>query len=158
MAHDSPSVEDLLPHRDRMKLIDEILELSEERAVTRSVVADNWPLFDGRFVDAVVLIELVAQTAGINNSWVCIQRVGPEVIHSGWIVGVKRASLYRGEIPIGANLITRSENRFSFEGFREVAGIIEMDDVVVGEITLQIYRSDQPETNPGETHFNGRKA
>jgi len=69
MSRAEMSVEELLPHRGRMKLVDEIIEVDEERALTRSTVTDLWPFFDGKTVNALVLIELVAQTAGISNSW-----------------------------------------------------------------------------------------
>ncbi|MEN8752643.1 MAG: hypothetical protein AB1Z18_07690, partial [Desulfobacterales bacterium] len=59
--------ENILPHRDRMLLVDSIIEVDDNGAVTRSVVTEKWPFFDGQNVRALVLIELVAQTAGIHN-------------------------------------------------------------------------------------------
>ena len=50
------SLEDLLPHRDRMLLVDEILEVDDKMAVTRATVSDQWPLFDGQDVAPLVLI------------------------------------------------------------------------------------------------------
>ena len=35
------NIEDLLPHRDRMLLIDEILEVDDKTAVTRATVTDQ---------------------------------------------------------------------------------------------------------------------
>ena len=70
------NIEDLLPQRDRMLLIDEILEIDDKIAVTRATVTDQWPFFDGQAVVSLILIELVAQTAGINNSWVRIKKRG----------------------------------------------------------------------------------
>ena len=56
-------IEDLLPHRDRMLLIDEILEVDDNTAVTRATVSNRWPFFNGNTVDSLILIELAAQTA-----------------------------------------------------------------------------------------------
>ncbi len=38
-------IEKILPHRDRLKLIDEILEADDEKAITVSVVSEKWPLY-----------------------------------------------------------------------------------------------------------------
>jgi len=38
-------IEDLLPHRHRMLLIDEILEVDHNMAVTCATVTDRWPFF-----------------------------------------------------------------------------------------------------------------
>ena len=53
------SIEDLIPHRGRMKLIDDIIEMNENGAVTRSVVNETWPFFDDKSVNPIVLIELL---------------------------------------------------------------------------------------------------
>ena len=65
MLPDGLTIEEILPHRGRMLLIEEVLVADGEKAVTRSTVSERWPLTDARGVDALVLIELAAQTAGI---------------------------------------------------------------------------------------------
>ncbi len=57
-------IETLIPHRDRMKLISDVLDVNADRAVTSSIVSDRWPLFKGAYVDPIVLIELVAPDGG----------------------------------------------------------------------------------------------
>ena len=59
------NIDELLPHRDRMRLVDEVIEVNEKKAVTRSKVTENWPLFEDDSVNPIVLIELVA--CGANN-------------------------------------------------------------------------------------------
>jgi len=44
-------IEKLIPHRDRMKLIDEIIESDDEKAVTESLVTEKWPLFKETYVN-----------------------------------------------------------------------------------------------------------
>ncbi len=36
-------IEELIPHRGRMKLVDEIVEADDKLAVTLSRVTDRWP-------------------------------------------------------------------------------------------------------------------
>ena len=84
-------IEDLLPHRDRMLLIDEILDVDDNKAVTSATVTDRWPFFNGTDVNSLILIEVVAQTAGINNGWVRIQKHGKDSEKKGWLVGIKQS-------------------------------------------------------------------
>jgi predicted hotdog family 3-hydroxylacyl-ACP dehydratase len=134
--------ESILPHRGSMLLIDSILELDEKGACTRAVVAPGWPFCDGRGVQAIVLIELVAQTAGIHNGWIRDRRHGPAADKKGWIVGIRQAHLPVDAIPLGTELITRTENRMEFEGFRDIYGTVALGAGIAAEITLQLLRSE----------------
>ena len=137
--------ENILPHRDRMLLVDGIIEVDDNLAATRSVVTKKWPFFDGQNVRAIVLIELVAQTAGIHNGWIREKKYGPTADKKGWIVGIRQARLAVDTIPINTGLITRSENRMMFDGFRDIYGTVECDSRIIAEIMLQLLRSEDPE-------------
>jgi predicted hotdog family 3-hydroxylacyl-ACP dehydratase len=134
--------ETILPHRDRMLLIDEILEVNDHGAVTRSVVRERWPYCEGRSVLSLVLIELVAQTAGIHNGWIREKLHGPQSDKKGWIVGIRQARLLVDAIPLHTSIVTRAENQMEFEGFRDVYGKVEIENKLVAEITLQLLRAD----------------
>jgi predicted hotdog family 3-hydroxylacyl-ACP dehydratase len=134
--------ENILPHRGRMLLIDEILELDDGGAVTRSVVTEKWPFFNGRDANAIVLIELVAQTAGIHNGWIREKLHGPSADKKGWIVGIRQARLAVNAVTLGTGLVTRTKNQMEFEGFRDIAGTVEMEATIVAEIAIQLLRSD----------------
>jgi predicted hotdog family 3-hydroxylacyl-ACP dehydratase len=133
-------IETLLPHRGPMLLISEILSFDGHNAVTRAVVSEHWPMTDARGADAVVLIELVAQTAGINNGWTLMQEKGPEVNHRGWIVGIKHSRLFVGNLPLGTVIETTSENTFAYEGLREVRGTTRIGPQIAAEVTLQLMQ------------------
>ena len=134
--------ETILPHRGRMLLIDEILEVDDDGAATRSVVTERWPFFNGRDVNTIVLIELVAQTAGVHNGWIREKLHGPTADKKGWIVGIRQARLMVDAIPLGTELITRAKNQMEFEGFRDIFGTVAMETQIVAEIALQLLRSD----------------
>ena len=142
MSRAEMSVEELLPHRGRMKLVDEIIEVDEERALTRSTVTDLWPFFDGKTVNALVLIELVAQTAGISNSWGGIKKHGDKFERKGWLVGIKRSRLLIDAIPLNTRIITRCENQFKLENYREILGTARINSEVVAEARLQLLQPD----------------
>lgn len=136
------TVEDLLPHRDRMKLVDEIVEVNEKRAVTISTASDQWPFFKDAGVDSLVGIELVAQTAGVSNCWKGIKKHGKRFVNRGWLVGIREAVFYLDSIPLDARVTTRSENRFEFKGYIEIQGTVAVGSKVVAEVRLQLMQSE----------------
>lgn len=136
------AVEDFLPHRGRMKLVDEIMEVDEGRAVTRSRVTEQWPFFDGKGVSPLILIELVAQTAGICNCWNGIRMQGDKFVKKGWLVGIKHSRFFVDTIPLDTPIVTSIENQFKLENFREIAGTATIDSKPAGEITLQLIQVD----------------
>lgn len=136
-----PSIEDLLPHRGRMLLIDEIVMLDIEAAVSRSRVMNTWPLFDGAGVPAFMVIELVAQTCGLSNGYHRRLVQGEDSDKKGFLVGIKTSRFHVDRLPLGADIITEARNRFKFEGFREIEGFARIGAGIVGEVTLQVMRA-----------------
>jgi predicted hotdog family 3-hydroxylacyl-ACP dehydratase len=135
-------IDGLLPHRRPMRLVDEILEADETRAVTCSVVQSNWPLVSGGAVDAMIIVELVAQTSGISNGLERTRTHGAGADRKGWLVGIKTATFTRHRIPVHTPIVVRAENRFSFEGFREIQGRADIDGETVAEVILQVVQAD----------------
>lgn len=126
-----------------MRLVDEIIEVDARKAVTRARVSAQWPFFDGKAVGALVLIEVVAQTAGINNSWGGKITHGEDYVTRGWLVGIKQARLYIDAVPLHTRLIARSVNQFELEGYRLVRGAVEMGGRTVAEVELQLVQSGE---------------
>ncbi len=137
------TIEDLIPHRGGMMLIDEIIDVNENMAVTKAFVTEKWPLFDGKSVNPMVLIELAAQTAGVSNGWDRIQTKGMDSDKKGWLVGVKKAGFFIDKIPLHTRIITHCENIFKYDSFREVLGTVRIGPDIVCEISLQVFQADQ---------------
>jgi predicted hotdog family 3-hydroxylacyl-ACP dehydratase len=135
-------IDDLLPHRGKMMLLDEIMEISEKMAVAASVVTSQWPLCDGKTVSPIVLIELIAQTAGLSNGLERIRKHGTDSEKKGWLVGIKKSRFFIDAIPLQTRIITRAENRFKFDSFREIVGTAEIGRNIVCETSLQVFQSD----------------
>ncbi len=134
-------VEKLIPHRGRMRLVDEILEVDEKGAVTTSIVAENWPLVENGAADCVVLVELVAQTAGISLGWKEHRNKGDDLEGTGWIVGVKEASFHCSELPLNSRIVTESEKVFQMELYSEIVGTARMGNEILAEVRLQVVQS-----------------
>jgi predicted hotdog family 3-hydroxylacyl-ACP dehydratase len=141
------SLETLVPHRGRMLLLSEIISFDEQQAAASAVVTENWPMTTRTGTNPLVLIELVAQTAAINNGWELIQRQGPNRDHRGWIVGIKSARLFVDCIAIGANIIVESRNQFEYENFREIHGVARIGDQIAAEVTLQLMQAEPSVSN-----------
>ena len=137
-----PDIEILLPHRGSMLLIDEIVKIDKDTAVSNATAKDRWPLCDDSNVSSLVLIELVAQTSGLSNSMERLNKEGDGAQTKGWLVGIKKASLKVTDIPLGQLIVTETKNSFKFEGFREIEGICRMEGRLIGEVTLQVVRAD----------------
>lgn len=134
-------IEDLLPHRGKMLLVEEILEIGDSHAVTAAVTDRSWPLSGPRGIQPLILIELAAQTAGICNGWDRIINQGRDSEKKGWLVGVKQAYFNVTTIPFSSRIITRSENSHKYDMLREISSHIQMDDTVIGNITLQLIQA-----------------
>ena len=135
------SIEDLLPHRGRMKLVDKILELTAEIAVTSATATRQWPLFDGRGISPLVLVELVAQTAGIKNGLDRMRTQGPEADKRGWIVGIKQARFEVDEIYPGDRVITRAWNDYQRDNYLSISGEASIGSRVVARVSLQVVQA-----------------
>ncbi len=135
------TLEDLLPHRGNMVLLDDVLEVDFDHALTVSVMRPSFPLIVEEGVQPLIMVELAAQTAGVCNGWDRIKSQGIDSSQMGWLVGVKRAQFYIEYIPLGSRVVTRSENSHKYDTLREVDSVIHLDGKLIGEVTLQLFQA-----------------
>ena len=141
------TIEALVPHRGRMLLISEIITLDDQQATASAVVSEKWPLTTLDGANPLVLIELVAQTAALNNGWELIQREGQDSDNRGWIVGIKSARLFVDCIAVGTTITIESHNQFEYDNFREIQGVAKIRNQIAGEVTLQLMQADSSVKN-----------
>jgi len=134
-------IEALIPHRDRMRLIGEALAVDDDRAVTSSTVTEDWPLCRDGAVDALVTIELVAQTAALIEGWKRQQsgRGGTK----GWLVGIKGADFHLPRIPLPATLLTEVRRDYALESYAVFVGTVRLGTEVVANISIQAFRPEE---------------
>jgi predicted hotdog family 3-hydroxylacyl-ACP dehydratase len=130
-------IEKILPHRDRLKLIDGILEADDEKAITVSVVNERWPLYNGNSVNPIILIELIAQTCGIAVGYKKYKETGKGVY--GWIVGVKQVDFFIYEIPLGSHLISKATPNYDHGGYIVFTGTVELDGKKISSMEIQLF-------------------
>lgn len=135
------TLEDLLPHREGMLLLDDVLEVDACSALTEAVVDESFPMAGEEGVPPLIMVELAAQTAGVCNGLTRIKKEGKDASKMGWLVGVKRAQFAVDSIALGSRLLIRSENSHEFDMLLEVSCVVHLGDVLIGEITLQLIRA-----------------
>ncbi|MBS3810003.1 MAG: hypothetical protein KGY38_07620 [Desulfobacterales bacterium] len=135
------SVEALIPHRDRMKLIDEIVDITSEKVITQTAVSEKWPLFRQGSVDSLVIIEIVAQTAAVLFSWKTGTR--EDGSGSGLLTGIKNADFSTGRIPVNTLLTTTVKPLYSADNYTVLEGTVEMKARRLGHIEIGVLRADQ---------------
>ncbi len=134
------SLLDLLPHRDTMLLVDEVLRVDQQQAEVRCTVQRSWPMAEPQGVNGLILVELAAQSAGVCNGWDRIHTKGPDSDKTGWLVGIKKAAFFLDYLPYGANILCRAENTHDFINLREVFCEQRWDGRLIGSMILQLYQ------------------
>jgi predicted hotdog family 3-hydroxylacyl-ACP dehydratase len=142
----SIDIEALIPHRDGMRLIAEVLSVDEDRAVTSAITRETWPLFAGGSVDTLVTVELVAQTAALLEGWKRLKsnRGGA----TGWLVGIKHAEFRRMRVPVNETLVTEVRRSYALEGYAVFAGTVGIGSEVVASMQIQAFRPDEAPEGP----------
>jgi predicted hotdog family 3-hydroxylacyl-ACP dehydratase len=142
-------IEDYLPHRGQMLLIDKIIRVDSEKAVTESLVKDDWPLCKTHRVNPIIIIEIAAQTAGIYIAWNQEKekkRTGKE---RGWLVGISSASFFTDQIRTGSTISTHVTSKLSVDTYMKLNGHTYAGGAPIGEIGLQLFWED-PDTEMNE--------
>ena len=128
-------IDSLIPHRQKIKIINEVLDVKENSAVSTAVVDSHWPLYDGEAANSLVLIEAIAQTAAVIEGYKRKQRGESGV--KGWLVGIKNAEFYQEKIPLNTKLVIMLESKYSFDNYGVVEGIVKAGDKTLAVATLQ---------------------
>lgn len=133
-----PSVKTLIPHRDRMQLIDEIVDITSEKVVTQTAVSEKWPLFRQESVDCLIIIEIVAQTAAALFSWKTGTR--EDGSGSGLLEGIKNADFYADRIPVHTLLTTTVKPLYSIENYTVLEGTVQTKARTLGHVEIGVLR------------------
>ena len=131
-------IEALIPHRNRMKLLDDVIAANEESAVTSARVSHRWPLCQGDYVDPIVLIEIVAQTAAVFIS--CKKGINTRGSRRGWIVGIKNADFFVDRIPLETVLITTVKDLYHLDQYSVLDGEVTAAAKTLCRVQIQVFR------------------
>jgi len=141
MTMQNIDIESLIPHREPIRIISEVLEIQEDFAITTATVNPYWPLFDGSAVDSLVLIEATAQTAALVEGYKR-NKLGKTGV-KGWLVGVKNAEFKMLKIPVNTKLTIAVHSKYSFDNYGVVQGTIKSGEDILAVIILQALRLNE---------------
>jgi len=134
-------IDTLVPHRRPLRLIDEILSVDAHCATTAATVTPDWPSFTAGAVSALLMIELVAQTAAVIGGYKALTAPSPQRVRTGMLVGIKQARFEVDTLSSGTRLVTRATTQALLENFKEIKGTVQIGDKIVGEMALQGVQS-----------------
>jgi predicted hotdog family 3-hydroxylacyl-ACP dehydratase len=138
------TIEDLIPHRGGMRLIDTILSVGKDHAVTQATVGKRWPMLTPNGVNPLILIELAAQTAGVCFGW--NERNKPledRVEPKGWLVGVKSARFDTASIAMRTRITIKAQQRLFVEQYKEIVSSASIGDRQIAEIHFQVLQAEK---------------
>ncbi|MDA8126552.1 MAG: hypothetical protein M0009_15370 [Deltaproteobacteria bacterium] len=134
-------IEAMIPHRGRMRLIETVLAVDAQKASTAATTAEDWPLYRDGSVDALVMIELVAQTAALLEGWK--RRQAGRGGATGWLVGIKSADFTVSRLPVPATLLTEVTTSYALEGYAVFEGTVRVEEQVVASLSVQAFRPEE---------------
>jgi predicted hotdog family 3-hydroxylacyl-ACP dehydratase len=135
-------IEALIPHRDQMRLLEGVIAVDDEKAVTVATVTEAWPLYREGSVDILVTIELVAQTAALLEGYKRSKskRGGA----TGWLVGIKKADFRVPRLSVPTTLVTEAARSYALEGYAVFTGTVSSGAGVVASMQIQALRPEEP--------------
>jgi predicted hotdog family 3-hydroxylacyl-ACP dehydratase len=134
-------IETMIPHRGRMRLIEKVVAIDDEKALTAATTSENWPLYRDGSVDILVTIELVAQTAALLEGWKRLRSGRGGAV--GWLVGIKSADFCLPRLSVPATLITEVTKSYAVEGYAVFGGTVSMNDMNIATVSVQAFRPEE---------------
>ena len=134
------NIEELIPHREPIRIISEVIEIADDFAITGAVVKSSWPLYDGNAVNSLVLIEAIAQTAALVEGYKKKKQGMPGV--KGWLVGIKSAEFKQSNIQVDTRLVITIKSLYSFDNYGVIEGTVKSSEDVLAVALLQALRMD----------------
>ena len=128
---------DLLPHREPMILIDEVLDAGNDRATAAVRIGEDCLFFEpGRGVPVWVGIEYMAQTVAL-CAGIAAKAAG-RPISVGLLLGTRKYACFAPHFPLGARLIVHAEQSWRDEAMAVFDCRIETDRRLA-EAKLNVY-------------------
>ncbi|MFP4475016.1 MAG: hypothetical protein ACLFOY_05615 [Desulfatibacillaceae bacterium] len=134
------ALQELLPHGPEFILVSEVVETGPTHGRVKALVREDWPLARDRRVDAILLVEVMAQAAG---TWIGSRRKARgEKVLAGFLVGIKEARFHRPFVKVGEELAISLDLRTERHNFTVVDGQIISDGETVMDGLLQFATAE----------------
>jgi predicted hotdog family 3-hydroxylacyl-ACP dehydratase len=136
-------IEQVVPHRGAMRLVDRLLDWDDDRVAVEATVPADGPFHDGAGVPAWIGIEYMAQAIA---AWAgCQARVRGEETKLGFLLGSRRYSAETGRFAAGSVLrIEARRELFGDNGLGMFACRILQGERVVASANVSVYQPADP--------------
>lgn len=137
-----PAVQDLLPHRPPMVLVEEVLHMDDVAGIVRCLcrLPRDSGLVSGGAGPRLIAIEMLAQSAACLKGWIELKRGNP--VRPAYLVRVDDLEIGRGPDPGEAVVVEARETRgvadyFIYEARAEAGG----DVLASGTLRFMVDRT-----------------
>ncbi len=128
---------DLLPHRQPMILVDQLLEFNSEGGVVSAVISsDNIFVEDDGCLVAVALIEIVAQAYAAIKGY--DDMLNQRQVQRGFLVGGRSFKIKRSP-SVGEQLTVAITTIADLDEFSVVDGVVTSADQIIAEGSLKLW-------------------
>ena len=137
---EGPAVLNMIPQKPPMAMIDKIIEVTDQKAVTAlTITSDNVFCEDG-FFQAPGLSENIAQTAAAQVGYLSAQKGEEPPV--GFIGAIKNLKIENLPV-VGEELITQIEIEHEIMNFTLINGISKVGDKVMAQCQMKIFIADE---------------
>ncbi len=134
------SVENLIPHKNGMRLVSGLLNVGERCAEVESVFSRKSPFIkQNGMLEDVAYMEIMAQSAAAMNGFSRLDTGLPK--SKGFLIGGRNINIY-GRAYAGDRLITRIYKTAKFGNFGILTAQIMRDGELISEGEIKIYQYD----------------
>lgn len=150
MAKETYDLDDFIPHRGPLRLVDALGEVGQDEAVVHARVRSDWPLVEDGKADPLVLIEVVAQAAAVLAGW--RKRHQERQGGRGWLVGVRRTELACADLPVGTPLTVRVRVDYQLQEYAVFQGQVDSGGRSLATVEVQTFKPDDTFWEEPECH------
>lgn len=131
------NIESFMPHRGKMKLIEDIVEVDKDHCLARATPTPDWPLYSPDGISAIIIIELIAQTTSAFVGW-RRRHEGP-LGGAGFLVGIQKAELHTRYLPLDTPVFISCTRSLDMDNYGVFDGRVQTDELVCGTASIQVY-------------------
>jgi predicted hotdog family 3-hydroxylacyl-ACP dehydratase len=130
-------IESYMPHRGRMKLIEDILESDKNSCKAIAIPKRTWPFLRQEGIDPLVIIELIAQTTSAYVGW--CRRNEKKMGGAGFLVGIRSAEIGRSCLPLDNPVYISCKRMLDMDNYGVFEGRVFTNDTTYGTSVIQVY-------------------
>jgi predicted hotdog family 3-hydroxylacyl-ACP dehydratase len=131
-------IEAYMPHRGKMKLIEDIVEADGKGCIAVALPSAGWPFQTAGGIDPIITVELIAQATSAYVGW--CRRHEKLMGGAGFLVGIRSASFSDKPLPTGISVsIACSRTLVDMDNYGVFEGRVYCGDIIFGSATIQVY-------------------